>query len=378
MKINHVISSITRSSGGPSTYIKYLIEALDGKVEQELISFDGHGNIPIQAQLNLMLIKINKSSAFYSKSMKMKLLSSSADVFHGNGIWQYPVHQMAKVARQKKIPYIISPHGMLEPWSLKQGKWKKQLAMAIFQKKDLQHAACLHATALMEVINLRKLGFKNPIAVIPNGVPLEQFELKDFNTIKASKKVLFLSRIHPKKGIELLIEAWHQLPNTLTQDWSVDIIGNGEPEYIENLIKKIAQKGLSESIQIKKPIDGKKKIEAYQNAKLFVLPTYSENFGIVVAEALACGTPVITTKGTPWEDLETYKCGWWVNVGVDALTATLEKVLLIPEEQWVQMGKNGRQLIENKYSMKAVGEQMYDLYQWIAQKKELPAFVQIN
>ena len=125
-------------------------------------------------------------------------------------------------------------------------------------------------------------------------------------------------------------------------------------------------------------MDGQEKMQAYQNAQLFVLPSYSENFGIVVAEALACGTPVITTKGTPWEDLETHQCGWWIEIGVAPLKAVLEKVLSLSPKQLELMGKNGRQLMEQKYSMEAVAKHMYELYEWLLKKRERPHFVRMD
>ena len=125
-------------------------------------------------------------------------------------------------------------------------------------------------------------------------------------------------------------------------------------------------------------MDGEAKIKAYQNAKLFVLPTHSENFGIVVAEALACGTPVITTKGAPWEDLEIHECGRWIHIGVAPLKTALIEALQLPEAQWEQMGKKGRQLIEQKYSMQAVSEKMYALYQWVLNKGDRPDFVKVD
>ncbi|SEL19835.1 Glycosyltransferase involved in cell wall bisynthesis [Maribacter orientalis] len=382
MKIVHVISSIDSSGGGPSRSVTHLLSSLSEISTSLIIALHtARSQKPILEHFKEPTIALT----FYEskmlgmlKNLEKELTIDQPNLFHGQAIWDLPVHQMAKTARRLNVPYIITPRGMLEPWSLLQKKTKKQLALKFYQYKDLRLATCLHATAPMEADSIRALGLKNPIAVIPNGVPLEDFELKDFNKFKASKKILFLSRIHPKKGIELLIEAWCQLPIELTKDWSIDIIGNGDPLYIKNLINSITQKGLSNSIHIKAPMYGKEKIEAYQNAQLFVLPTYSENFGIVVAEALACGTPVITTKGTPWEDLETYQCGWWVNVGVDALKATLEEALVLPDEQWEQMGKNGRQLIEDKYSMHAVAEQMFTLYEWIVEKKSRPAFVRMD
>tara|TARA_R110002049_G_scaffold261136_2_gene437242 strand:+ start:5153 stop:6313 length:1161 start_codon:yes stop_codon:yes gene_type:complete len=380
--ITHVISSIDNSNGGPSRSVTHLLKKL-GEIFPSLTVALHTAKSPnpiltFFKQPNIGLNFYDVKNLGKLQGLKRELSLSKTDLFHGQAIWDLPVHQMAKVARRFNVPYLITPRGMLEPWSLQQKWFKKQFALKLYQFKDLKLATCLHATASMEAESIRSLGLTNPIAVIPNGIPLEDFESKNFDTYKASKKILFLSRIHPKKGIEVLIEAWSQLPLTRTQDWSIDIIGNGESTYIATLQKSITKKGLSHSIQIKAPLDGREKMEAYQNAQLFVLPTYSENFGVVVAEALACGTPVITTKGAPWKDLETHNCGWWINVGVEPLTSTLNEALQMPEEQWVLMGKNSRQLIQIKYSMQAVAEQMYELYRWLLNKREKPTFVRLD
>lgn len=382
MRISHVIGSIDNNKGGPSRSVTQLLAVL-GKsypnLKFHLHTAESQNPILQQFELkNLHLFFYKTKSLGKLIDLEKSLCHGTTILYHGQTIWDLPMHQMAKMARKLNVPYIITPRGMLEPWSLQQRKFKKMLALRLYQFKDLQRAACLHATAPMEAESIRALGLKNPIAVIPNGVHLEDFKLKDFNKVKTSNKILFLSRIHPKKGIELLIEAWSHLPANLTMAWEIDIIGNGEHAYIEQLQSSIYQKGLSKSIKISPPVYGKEKMEVYQQANLFVLPTYSENFGIVIAEALACGTPVITTHGTPWQELETQKCGWWIPTGEDALRATLEQALALPQKELDLMGKNGRQLIENKYSMQAVAEQMYELYQWILKKKEQPDFVRVN
>ena len=140
----------------------------------------------------------------------------------------------------------------------------------------------------------------------------------------APKKILFLSRIHIKKGIENLIEAWSQIEINLRKNWIIEIVGNGEEAYIEVLQQKIMKHNLQEQIIIKPPVFGKDKIKLFREVSLFVLPTFSENFGIVVAESLASYTPVITTKGTPWEELNTCHAGWWIDIGVEPLKKALE------------------------------------------------------
>ena len=229
----------------------------------------------------------------------------------------------------------------------------------------------------MEVDSIRNLGFKNPIAMIPNGINLSEFSTQIPLKCTSPKKILFLSRIHIKKGIEHLIEAWQLIDVELKKDWKIEIVGNGDENYIQSLKNLIISESMQEQIEIKKPVFGLEKITLFREASLFVLPTFSENFGIVIAEALASFTPVITTKGTPWGDLEKTNCGWWIDIGVAPLKKALEKAIQTNEQALIKMGRNGRILVEEKYSMKSVANQMLALYKWILTKENKPDFINI-
>ena len=377
IKVAHVISSIDKDSGGTSTYMKLMIEALDSYVKQYLVTFNSENNLTINASVKTEFIKKNKFWLFNTNHLSLDNNNSNIDLFHGNGLWQEAVHVMVKNALKRNISYIISPHGMLEPWSLSQGKLKKQVALKLFQYNDIAKAACIHATAPMEVKSIRALGFKNPIAMIPNGIDMNDFPSELPAKEKNPKKILFLSRIHPKKGIENLVEAWKLIDNNIRRTWKIEIVGNGDANYIQSLKEKIVSEQLSEQIEIKNPVFGAEKIKLFRDANLFVLPTFSENFGIVIAEALASYTPVITTKGAPWEDLDTYKCGWWIDIGVAPLKKVLEEAILHSSVELLAMGENGRKLIEEKYSMESVAKQMIQLYEWVLTKEKKPNFIDI-
>ncbi len=378
MKIFHCISSIEKKSGGTSFYLQQLANHLAVSETIGILTFErSEKNSVVSLNDNIQLILIKQSSLKilqYIKVLRRLIKKKRCDLLHGNELWLLPVHFMASIAWEKKIPYIISPHGMLEPWALNMGKWKKRIALRLYQFKDLEKAVCLHATARKEAENFRKLGLLNPIAVIPNGIDLTKFQMiSKKNT--PTRNLLFLSRIHPKKGIEILIESWALIDPSLKKNWQVKIVGNGETKYIQSLKKYILTKNLEKEIFILGPAFGKDKIKAYQDADLFVLPTYSENFGIVVAEALASGIPVITTKGAPWQELNTLDAGWWIDIGVEPLVQALNQALQCTDEKRHQLGINGRKLVEDKYSIEQVAVQMTRLYDWILNKSSKPDFV---
>lgn len=352
-----------------------LLNGLVNKTYNTLVCFKHQDDLHCPKQLNVKTVSRTKEGFMgFSKAFNEIFKKSSTYLFHGNGVWDMPIHQMAIISKKRNIPYVISPHGMLEPWSLSQGKFKKIIARKLLFDKTLHNAACIHATAISEAQNIRALGFNNPIAVIPNGINFEEFPTYKKKS-KSKKKLLFLSRIHEKKGVELIIKAWSELDSSLTKDWKVEIVGNGDAKYIKELQQIISNLELEQLITLLGPLFGEDKQLKYREADLFVLPTYSENFGIVIAEALASMVPVITTKGTPWEELNINNCGDWIDIGLEPLKASLSKMLIKTDDELLEMGKRGRQLIENKYSMEAVSRDMLSLYNWLIYNNQKPKFI---
>jgi len=379
IQICHVISSIDKNSGGSAVFVQLVSNEQVKNIKVSIVT--NKSNCPLDINNSVQIFTASTSFRIlqgYSDELKSILNCIETDLFHGNGLWQFPVHTMAKVARKKNIPYIISPHGMLEPWALNAGQLRKKMALWFYQEKDLALAACIHATASKEAKNILSLGFKNPIAVIPNGIDLSEFPFPEKKQEKAKSTVLFLSRIHPSKGIELLIKAWEFLPVSLRNDWQIKIAGNGETEYIASLQQIINSKRLENEIYIVGPQFNMDKLKLYHEADLFVLPSYSENFGIVVAEALACCIPVITTKATPWEELNTYNAGWWIEIGADSLASTMLQAIQMDNAKRKQMGQNGRQLIAENYSIELVTLKMVELYDWSLGKAKKPSFVRLD
>ncbi len=379
MKIVQFILTIDNSFGGPARSVTHLIQSLlDLKKQNEIELITIKSKDPIIKDFNEgfgTIVFLEQGFMGIAKKMKYQLMDNINVLYHGHGIWDLPIHQMVKQANVKKIPYIISTRGMLDPSSLEKKKFKKNIALKVYQYKDLKEANCLHATAPVEVKNIRSLGLKNPIAMIPNGVNISEFPVALPEKENKPKKILFLSRIHPQKGVANLIEAWSLIKNEIKTNWSIEIVGNGDEKYINELNNIIKKLNLSNEISIKMPVYDAEKINIFRSANLFVLPTYSESFGIVIAEALASYTPVITTVGAPWEELETNNCGWWINIGVEPLKKALESAMQTDESELLQMGIRGRKLMESKYSMESVAKQMMELYNWILTNKNKPSFV---
>ena len=178
------------------------------------------------------------------------------------------------------------------------------------------------------------------------------------------KQVLFLSRIHVKKGIELLIEAWERIVKDFP-GWSLLIVGNGEADYIESLRIMVKEHGVGESVTISEPVFGEAKVKLYQSSALFVLPSYSENFGMVIAEAMSCGVPVITTRYCPWEILNETGTGWCIDLSVDNLTDTLRQAMGMNADILYEMGQKASLLVSEKFDYRSVAKKTMEMYKLI-------------
>jgi glycosyltransferase involved in cell wall biosynthesis len=276
---------------------------------------------------------------------------------------------------------------MLEPWCLRQKWLKKRIARWLYQDRDLKCATALHATAESEAEQFRRLGFRNPVIVSPNGVNVPKIAVSRKSLVvsgqreengrqsvvsstERKRRVLFVSRMHPKKGVLELVEAWGKLvvsgQSLVVSGWVCELVytvnGEIEQEYEAKVKTRGKDLGLQEQLIFTGALKEEEKWRAYARADLFVLPTYSENFGIVVAEALWAGVPVITTKGTPWQELNERKCGWWIDIGVDALVKALAEAIALTDEERHEMGMRGRKLVEKKYTWNAVVKEMIEGY----------------
>lgn len=367
MKVLHVIDTIARVSGGPSRSCQGLVAALcKAGVDASLYSLTP-GERPWHEGVR---------KYYNGVGIEAVLDEEKPDIVHIHDLWIPGLHRCAAICRRRGVPYIVAPRGMLEPWSLKQKWLKKRIARWLYQDRDLKCAAALHATAESEAEQFRKLGFKNPIIVSPNGVnvpaiPLSSLVLRPTSPCgNALRRVLFVSRMHPKKGVMELVEAWKLVvsrQSSVVSRWVCELVYtvNGElaKEYEAKVKARVKELGLEDQFVFTGALNDDEKWKAYGRADLFVLPTYSENFGIVVAEALWAGVPVITTRGTPWHELEERKCGWLIDTGVEPLARVLGEALGASLQSLIKMGDRGRKLVEEKYTWDAVVQSVIAWYE---------------
>lgn len=376
LKVLQVIGSLDARTGGPSCSIKSLAEHLHNhEIKTDIWTFNyPYKDRPVKLK--------NHSQHFIAPDFFLcrKLLSwnpwikgslaaiiNKYDLIHNNGQWLMGNYYARLLAGRARKPLIISPRGMLEPWALGSKELKKKIAWRLYEKRNLDSAVAFHATSSAEAESLRRLGFRQPIAVISNGVELSSVAVDT----KQKKTVLFLSRIDVKKGLERLISIWGRQMSSFP-DWELVIAGDGDKRYMSQLKKSVQDKGMSGRVRWAGFVEDEMKKSLYKNASVFILPTFSENFGNAIAEALSSGIPVVTTKGTPWDDIQTERCGWYVENSEKAIETALAEALQTSAVSLAEMGNRGRQLIERKYSWPKIAGQMAQTYEWILKRRSSP------
>jgi glycosyltransferase involved in cell wall biosynthesis len=266
----------------------------------------------------------------------LREIAGDTDIVHFHGLWAPGHLKLAAACRKRRIPVVVSPHGMLEPWAWKHRRWKKWPYFHLFEKRRLGRATALLATAEAEGGNLAKFFPSSRIDVLPLGIEPEV--QPDFQAARdqlgwpAEETVLlYLSRVHPKKGLKELLESLLAVAGKVPLDRArLVIVGNGPEDYAAVCRNLVARLKPLMTVEWIGPQWGTAKWPYLQGADLFCLPTYSENFGIVVLEAGIVGTPVFTTTGTPWKGVEEAGFGWVVDPHADEYERVLKEFLEMP------------------------------------------------
>lgn len=368
--------SLNVNAGGPALSMSLTLKGLEKAGVKtvalcEQIPSDGK---LITSDLNIRFTNQSKYGTFaYVNNIKDCLeKAGGVDIYHIHGTWMYHGLAISRYANKTGKPYVVSPRGMLYPQALAHHALLKKTMMALYQGKIFSGAACIQATCKEEMEHYRTLGFKNPVAVLPNPIDISGITDREIPH-KPMFRIGYLGRLHPRKRVERLIYAFSEKKKQL-DDCRLVIIGGGDEKYQKFLEDEVKRLGLT-NVEFTGFLTGKEKDNAILDLSLLVVPSDFENFGNIVTEALVRGVPVIASKGMPWQELEEYHCGWWINNDQESINrALLDAIALSPEER-INMGMNGKRLMCENYSVEVLGEKMKRLYEWILNGGEKPEFV---
>lgn len=366
MTVLHIVSSVSRKVGGPARSVQGLVAAQCAVgIDAWLMTLKDLGDPWVSGIPNYRCAKCPGARGVRAAVEKV-IDECKPDLVEVHSLWQTNLHQAVVAARAKGVSYILTPRGCLDAWSLQQKWLKKKIALLTYQGYDLRHAVAFHTTSDEESAQMRRLGYAQPIIQAPNGVNMPD-ELPPRLPSAGMRRMLFLSRMHKKKGVKDLIEAWNRVK---PQGWICELVytvGDEIERLYECEVRALVKKyGLSDVVVFTGALNDDKKWEAYCRSDCFVLPTYTENFGIVIAEALYAGLPVITTEGAPWADLIVHKCGWRIPVGeVESLALAIREATSSSVERLTAMGVRGRQLVMENYSWPRIANLLAKEYEHI-------------
>ncbi len=307
-----------------------------------------------------------------------------ADVVHTHGLWSFASVTANMWRKRTGGPTVISSHGMLDPWALRQSAWKKWLVGTLFERQHLRSAACLHALCATEAEAFRTFGLRNPVCIIPNGVdlpPAPGDTAPDapwrVPVAPDQRVLLYLGRLHPKKGLLSLLRAWAALwrQDAAAGEWTLVIAGWDQGGHAAKLAALVAELGIGGAVHFAGPLFGADKAAAYRHADAFVLPSLSEGLPLVVLEAWSHRLPVVMTAACNLP--EGFAAGAALESGPspEELTQTLARLVGIPEWERRQMGERGRALVENQFTWNSAAARMAQVYRWVAGQGNRPEFV---
>lgn len=361
MQIVHFIEGIQKAAG---------TTAFVGRLTEELVKC---GN-----EVTIVVRVFRPESDYVPRGVQVVVwvpgqpLEIEAEIVHIHGMWAPWMHRAFQWAERHGAPIVFSPHGALAPWAMHHKWWKKCLPWYLWFRGHIARAAIIHATAEQEAEWIRQLGFTNEIAVVPLGTDMPE---KTASHSEAVKYLLFVGRIYPVKGLDLLLRAW-AASQAREKGWHLVCVGPNQSGHMEALealavkLKLTSQRaglaGIDRSdITFTGALFGQEKTQAYLKARGLVLPSYTENFGGVVVDALAAGLPVLVSEKTPWQQVANRGCGMTFELTQTAEVEALNRFFNLVDEARLEMGMRGRDWVQSEYSWANIAKQMLEAYKEI-------------
>lgn len=376
LRWHQVLSHLDPKYGGISTVVPELADSLAPLgINPGLDAFCAAGEQYRPAALQpeaLHFWPIQRGAWLSSATLRRSFTASveQVDGLHVHGLWDATSWIAARAARSSCKPYVLSAHGMLEPWALRQGWLKKRLYATAIERDIVRRAHCLHALTDAEAVQYRRFaGPGTPIVVIPNGVTIpadvdaEPF-LQQFPALRGRRVVLFLARLHVKKGVDLLVNAWAAVSQKFPE--AVLVIAGPDSDCLRSKLEAlVAEHGLTPHVVFTGLLSSTMKWSAFAVAECMVLPSHSEGLSMSVLEAMGAGVPVLLTPqcNMPW--VQQAGAGWLTEPDTDALSRSLSEVLGQGTAVNAVAGAAARRRIGNGYSWHAVAQRMAEVYRWI-------------
>nr|WP_319250265.1 glycosyltransferase [uncultured Celeribacter sp.] len=380
-------ASMSRTGGGVTGVMQTLsmdlsaigfdVQVFAGRDESSLSDLAAWGDIPVKLHK-----RIGPASLGFQSGLSRSLRKHNLDLIHLHGLWMYPSIAALRASKDA-IPHIVSPHGMLDPWALQNSRWKKKVAYSLFESANLKRATVIHALNERERDAIRRLGVRNAAAIIPNSVDLpndaERPLPPEWLQADGRRALLFLGRIHPKKGVRETVEAWHlalKAKPQIGEDWLFVIAGWDDGGHRSALEALVADLGLEASVRFTGPVFGKDKEALLSNAGAFILASYSEGLPLGVLEAWSHSLPVFMTPECNLTEGFTAGAARSINNSPEMLAVFLREALSDAAELKA-MGAKGRALVETKFSRQKVASSFVQVYNWSVFGGERPQCVHV-
>jgi glycosyltransferase involved in cell wall biosynthesis len=383
MKVLHVIPSVALSQGGPSLAVSLIASGLSKagvKVDVATTDDDGEGghlDVPLNTAIDqngATFYYFRRHSRFYKASWSLtRWLSENIqryDLLHIHALFSYSSCAAAHLAIKKGVPYIVRPLGVLNRWGMEnRRKLLKRFSFRLIEQRILRNASAIHYTSRQEKSEAEQAGATTTPVVIPLGIDLSDFEslpgpdpfYAQFPVASGRKTILFLSRLDAKKGLDLLLPAFAEIHGRHPEALLV-IAGSGEKSFVDQLHEMARRLAIDSHIVWAGFLNGQDKLAALAAASFFTLPSYSENFGLALVEALAAGLPcVVSDQIGIASDVEEFEAGLRVPCEVSALAAAFERLLVEPR-LCEQLSINARRLANNRFSPDAMISSLVGLY----------------
>lgn len=382
-RVVHLVASIDDEAAGPSVSVPRLAEA-QARIGLDVeLSTVATGTPPTGARVPAVPLRRHPQAfarspvlcrLVASEAMRRDLLARAGEIViaHTHGLWLMPnVYPAAMTASGTR--FVLSPRGMLSFDALTFSRRRKRLFQALVQRRALARVALFHATSEAEVDEIRTFGLTAPVAMVPNGVDMPPDDRGERDG--PVRMILSLGRIHPKKGLARLVQAFAMVEGA-HPNWRLRLVGPSEDGHADELRRLVDALG-ARNVSIEGPLFGADKLAAYRSASLFALPTLNENFAMTVAEALVAGTPVISTRGAPWAGLEAEGCGLWIDHGPEAMAAALARLMALSDNERTAMGARGRAWMARDFSWEGMARQLALAYTWICEGGNIPASIRL-